>query len=120
MSNYDTMMIGESPVEEQCAQVGTVGYFDRAMKECNALIAQLNRMHGQPPEGVRLYVQDNPHDFGTYHTVDARFPVGDDAAYEYVLKLEGGLPEYWDATALRELYPDWDEERMQTEIEKRS
>lgn len=100
---YDTLELACAPTEEPCEQVG--GYYDRrrARAECRALIGQLVRMHGEPPEGVRLIIAMHRHDFGTYHEVAVQFDDRDEAAIDYAFKLERKLPAYWDAAAREEL-----------------
>lgn len=106
-------MIGEVPSAEPCAGVDEV---DKSKAECRALINQLKRMHGEPPMSARLKIVGNPHDFGTYYTVNCVFVDGDEEAEEYANKLENELPEYWDEAALRELNPDWDDQKIAQEM----
>jgi hypothetical protein len=97
------LYIGSSPYGEDCAQVGSDDYYTRARRECRAFIAQLIRMHGEPPTGCRLTVGSNPHDFGTYYSVDAVFDDANDAACAYAYRCEGEGPELWDDAAREEL-----------------
>lgn len=92
-----------TPVAEDCAQVGSDGYSEKARRECKALIGQLRRMFGEEPGSARLTVKGNAHDFGTYYEVAVKFNENDEEACDYAYKLERGLPEYWDAKAKEEL-----------------
>lgn len=99
----DYLELSSSPVGENCAQLGTDGYTEKARKECNAFIRQLRREFGQEPVGARLYVKSNPHDFGSYYEVAVKFDETNEAAVEYAFKLEAHLPERWDDEANLEL-----------------
>jgi len=62
----DSLSIGSSPANEDCAQVGSDDYNKRARAETRAFVHQLRRVFGTEPEGARLKVKPNQHDFGTY------------------------------------------------------
>lgn len=95
-------MIGASPIDEDCAQVGTPDYKERASKELYAFKAQLRR-HYQAHFGVaypgRLLVVSNPHDFGTYYELGAIVDESRPAEVEAAYWLEGNTPARWDAEA---------------------
>ena len=98
------LAIGSSPFGEDCAQIGTIGYTEKAHVECQAFRDQLIRVYRaahdgkQPP--CRLYISSNPHDFGTYYMVDAEFEDGDvSPTYDAALWFENNTPELWDAEA---------------------
>ena len=95
----DDLYIGSAPAGEDCAQLGREGYTERAWRECRALIGQLRRTFGPEPPGVRLYVRHNPHDFGTYLSVNAEFDPEDELGVTYAFRLESELPESWDDEA---------------------
>lgn len=95
--------IGAAPPMEDCAQVGSDGYWDRARKECQAYIALLRRSLGQEPAGASLSVRSNPHDFGTYLSVVCYYDPTVDAAVDYAFRCESDGPEEWDESAQREL-----------------
>lgn len=92
-----------SPVDEECAQVGSDDYYVQSRKECRAFINQLRRLHGEEPFGAMLCISANPHDFGTYYEVAVKYEDSIEEAVEYAFKLEDGLPEKWDEEALIEL-----------------
>lgn len=99
----DTYDIGCSPNNEECAQVGSEDYYDRAMKECRAYLNQLQRAYPNPPDGVRLKIVSHPHDFGTYHEVAVVYDDENEKHCDYVFgNLENGC-EYWDDEAKKEL-----------------
>ena len=102
MGRHETIEIGSSPYGEKCAQLGELGYEDRARAECAVLRAQLARQAaaaGKDLSGVRLIIKSNSHDFGCYYELVARFEEGDGKASDAAYWLEGNLPERWDAEA---------------------
>lgn len=99
----DKIEIGSSPYGEDCAQVGTPDYQEKAKKELVAYRNQLIRQFGQPPEGVVIKIKGNPHDFGTYYELVAVYNEDDEQAAHYAYQLEGEGPEFWDAEAKKEL-----------------
>ena len=99
----DSLELSSAPVGEECAQLGSDGYYEKAHKECKAFIKQLRRQFGQEPMGARLYVKSNPHDFGSYYEVACKFDSDNQEAVEYAYKVEAELPEEWDEEAKLEL-----------------
>ena len=95
----DSLYIGESPWDESCAQVGSDMYPVNARKECARFIDQIRNHYGSEPEGARLYIKSNPHDFGSYLSVECTFTwdpsaEGDDPedwtpSQEYAFSIEG-------------------------------
>ena len=100
----DNLYIGSVPGDEDCASVGHPDYFVRARRESRAFIAQLRRLNGAEPEGARLYVAENPHDFGTYLSVNCAFDPLLPESVDYAFRCEGeGFPERWDDRAREDL-----------------
>jgi hypothetical protein len=100
------LLIGATPWDEACAQVGTEGYRDRAVKECRAFLKQLERHYtaeigGELP--CRLVIEAHPHDFGSYHEVSAVFADDSKEAVEAAYWLEAHSPEKWDSDSRAEL-----------------
>ncbi len=103
----DSLYIGESPWEETCAQVGSDMYLVNARKECQRFIDQIRRHYGDEPVGARLYTKSNPHDFGSYLSVECEFawdPSEMDEEWtpsqEYAFAIEGddkGVLQNWDS-----------------------
>ena len=92
-----TLDLGGAPTNEDCAQIGHPPNFDlvntaEAMLYRAALIA----VAGSPPAGIILRIKANPHDFGTYRTVEARIDDDqDDGSYaSYLETLETGIA-FW-------------------------
>jgi hypothetical protein len=108
LSNKETHMrdwlsIGATPPSEDCAQVGSDGYMERARHECRAYIDLLRRSLGEEPDGAVLRIRSDQHDFGTYLTVVCYFEDGNEAAIDYALRCESKGPEEWDDAARKEL-----------------
>ena len=100
----DYMEIGPSPCSEDCAQVGGEGFRQRATKEMDAYINQLNRMFGDLiKDNKSIYFSKKwfPHDFGTYGEVVINFD--DETDYDIIYEIERNLPEYWDDEAKKQL-----------------
>lgn len=88
-----------APFEESCAQVGTHSEATKWNRhEARAYRAALIAVNGPPPEGYALKIKANPHDFGTYYTVDLHCPT--DQALErqdYEAAIEHELAHWRDA-----------------------
>jgi len=100
---YDSIQIGSTPCDEECAQVGEDGYSVKARAECQAFRNQLRRKFGPEPEGVSIRIKGNSHDFGTYYEVELSFDDSNEKACEYVYKVDKETPQFWDEQALTEL-----------------
>lgn len=99
----DRYEIGSAPNEESCAQVGSVGYRERALRECKAYKAQLERAYPGMPEGMYLTVASHQHDFGTYYDVCVVYDDENEAHNDFIWSnLENGC-DVWDDVARKEL-----------------
>lgn len=100
----DFVYIAPTPVDEDCAQVGTDNYMERARKECNAFRNQLRRVFGAEPEGAEIKIKrEDGHDAGSYLEVVCWYNENYPESVDYAFKLEGETPERWDEEAKREL-----------------
>lgn len=106
----DYIYLGSTPSEEECAQVGTNDYQERARKEIHAYMNQLDRVLttlGYPkekrPDTFSLVRKSESHDFGTYYEVCAKVREGDETAYELAILIENNSPAEWDEEARKEL-----------------
>lgn len=91
--------IGPVPWGENCAQVGTDGFQQKARKECRAFMNQIER-HYPIPEGGRLRIKSFSHDFGVYYEVVAKGPL------DWICAVESDdlkVLENWDEDARLEL-----------------
>lgn len=92
----DFLNIGSSPCDEDCAQVGSEDYRNRARKECQRFIATIHRVCGQEPVETRLAIKEFPHDFGSYLEVVCYFDDALPESMEYAFWVEGNTPLTWD------------------------
>lgn len=98
------MELGPTPCEEDCAQVGSNGYRNRANKELAAYINQLNRLFSNAIEnGVKFRAKWFFHEFGSYGEVCAYWDTENEIANNYVYTVERNLPSNWDKESLKEL-----------------
>ena len=102
MREYMDLGVTTPPMED-CAQVGTDDYYDRARREARVFINLVRRTLGPEPPGASLSLKSHPHDFGTYLTVVCYYDPADPVATDYALKCEAKGPENWDEAALEEL-----------------
>lgn len=97
-SSRDRVELGPTPSDEDCAQVGTDNYRERAFEECRKYIALIRQKMGTEPRGARLKITSNPHDFGTYYEVvceyDDQFP----RSVDYAFACESDGPQTWGDT----------------------
>jgi|APGre2960657373_1045057.scaffolds.fasta_scaffold95643_2 hypothetical protein len=98
------MELGSTPCEEDCAQVGSNGFRERANNEMTAYINQLNRLFSNAESnGVKFRIKWFSHDFGSYGEVCAYWDTENEIANEYVYTIDRNLPSNWDKDALKEL-----------------
>lgn len=95
----DYVEIGPAPYEEWCAQVGDENYSIASRRECSVFAKQIAR-HYPPPEGIKISIKSNRHDFGTYREVVISGP------QEWMMRVESdklGVLANWDEDAMHEL-----------------
>lgn len=97
----DLTYCGTAPPDEPCAQVGAPDYYERARAECAAWRNALRLRFGPEPEGARLAIKTNAHDFGSYLEVVCYFEEGNEAAADYAYKCEGEGPATWEEAGVR-------------------
>ena len=106
----ETLNIGATPNEEDCAQVGSADYKERARTECRAYMEQIRKHYPEPENGC-LAVKRFPHDFGTYYEVVAYYDPEDSTASRWAFDIEGddlGVLATWD----EEFKPTMEEKKM--------
>ena len=99
----DTYDFDTVPMSEKCESVGVNYDSTKARKEASSLISQLIRTVGDNPEGSRLKVQSNPHEFGCYYSVAFVFDNENEEHIQHLNKLEENFPEFWDEQSKKEL-----------------
>ena len=93
----DYIEIGPSPASEDCVQLGSENYHILAREECQRFIEFIRKHKGNEPNGARLFIKSNPHDFGTYLEVACYFDDKLPESEEYAFACESDLPGTWDA-----------------------
>ena len=91
----DYLEIGATPAEENCEQLGPNYDPEKARAECRRFIAAIRATVGPEPEGARLVIRSNRHDFGTYYEVAVRFDSDNETAEDYAYRVETGAPVRW-------------------------
>lgn len=92
----DYISIGSAPSDENCVQVNPkLDYLPAMQEECGRFIELLRKIHGPEPEGARLRIKSNPHDFGTYLDVVCYFNDDLPEAVAYAFRLEAHVPRTW-------------------------
>jgi len=94
MRNY--FVIGSSPYEEDCVQVGVPDYYPKALDECQRFITLLRTIFGPEPAGAQLAIKAFDHDFGTYHEVVVWFDTDIPASIEYAERCDNDAPATWE------------------------
>lgn len=91
------------PHDEPCSQMGDDNFTVLSKMEASALMNQIIRELGVPPEGTRLKMISCGHDFGTYYDVAVIYDDESEESQEWMLKVESDLPLNWDKDAIKEL-----------------
>lgn len=97
----DIYWLGPAPAMEECIQVGSDDYARNAKTECRAFIEAIRKVCGHEPEGARLTVKSQPHDFGSYYEVAVIFDGNDQAAAEYAAKCDEKAPGTWEEAGMQ-------------------
>ncbi len=98
------MVAGPSPYDEDCAQVGTKDYVEKAHIEIQAYLNQLHRLFPDAEaKGIDFRSKRFDHDFGSYYEVCMYWNTNNEVADEYVYIIESNLPSNWDEQAKKEL-----------------
>ena len=98
----DYVYIDEVPSEEQSAQVSSTNYYYLAMIEISTHKHQLIRQWGMPPAGSFFRTHPNPHDAGTFYTLNYIFDDENESHVAYAYLMENCATN-WDSEALIEL-----------------
>jgi hypothetical protein len=109
----ETLELGSSPCDEDCAQVGTDNYQEQSRKECRAYVNQLLRLLRKQfgvnaadaiaCDTLSVSTKSFAHDFGSYKEVVVKFDDSHPQAIEMAFWLESNLPSEWDTMARVEL-----------------
>jgi len=83
----DYLYIGSTPHDEDCVQVGSEDYANRARAECRLFALQILKHYPEPENGY-LKIKANAHDFGTYYEVVAVYDVEDEESTNWAFDIE--------------------------------
>ena len=98
MSYWGYMNIGTVPAMEDCVQVGTDEYMDKARVETERFCKQIMK-HYPPVLGTMVRTKAFDHEFGTYVEVCVNNNKHIESAYQYALQVEADEKNallYWD------------------------
>lgn len=90
----DFIYIGSAPCEEDCVQVGMGDYYPKMKAECDRFKEALEKAY-PPPDGARLSIKNENHEFGPYLEVIVRYDDEDEEATEYAFMLESEAAGTW-------------------------
>lgn len=93
----DYISIGSSPCDEDCAQVGSDNFREKALKECRQYIEAIRKKYGLEKGSAQLKIKWFPHDFGSYCEVVCYYSDDDEAGMNYAYNVELGT-ETWSET----------------------
>lgn len=96
---YNIIDIGGAPANEECAQLGQTIDFEAAnLAEVTAYKLAIIARYGMPPDGCKLIVHNNRHDFGVYRTLALRVEDQESEAVDaYAEAVEPGLGSWIEA-----------------------
>lgn len=85
---------------ESCAQVGDPDYARNAKAECRTFIEAIRKVCGREPEGARLTIKSQQHDYGTYYECACAYDGNIQAAAEYAAKVDREAPGTWEEAGM--------------------
>lgn len=97
--------LGPCPAEEDAVQLGSPDYARDAKTQCRAYVEAIRAVCGREPEGARLVVKSQSHDFGTYYECAVAFDPEIEAARDYAALVDDKAPTTWAAAGMSEPAP---------------
>lgn len=95
----DYIYLGSSPAFEPCVQTTDPDYHVKAHAECERYKRLLEHTyaeaHGNRACPARLVIKAEPHDFGSYYEVVAKYDTTDEAASLAAYWLDENAPTHW-------------------------
>jgi len=103
MKNY--LVLGSTPCNEDCAQVGNDNYYDQSQIELHVYGKYIHRIFPQILASKTLYlkIKSFPHDFGTYRELVLYYDDSNEEELSLAYSIDEFLPRNWDEEALKEL-----------------
>lgn len=88
--------LGSAPAEEDCAQVGSDNYYEKAKEESKKYISLLEKKFGKyKPLNCSFKRKSFPHDFGDYYEVVVTYDSDDEESMNFAYHVESNLPTTW-------------------------
>jgi len=87
--------LGAVPARESSAQVGELGYTERALLECERYVALLRHVIGPEPGGASLRIRRSPPDSGSYLDVIVEYDDENTVARAYAIRCDRETPTQW-------------------------
>lgn len=97
----ESMYVGDGPWDEPCPDMTEPDYAVKGRAHCARFIKQIRSHYGPEPGSGHLYVKANPHDFGTYYSVEYGYNDLDDEAVIYGFDVEAdskSVLERWNSS----------------------
>lgn len=91
----EILEVGPVPCNEDCEQLGPNYDPIKALAECRRFIEAIRATVGPEPEGARLTVNSNKHDFGTYYEVAVLYDADNADATAYAFRVDSDAPSHW-------------------------
>jgi hypothetical protein len=91
----DVIWLGPVPAEEECTDIGHPDYARRGKAECRAHIEAIRAVVGKEPEGARLVVRGQDHEFGRYFEAAVVYDGNNEAAADYASRCDEKGPRTW-------------------------
>jgi len=88
--------LGAVPTRESSAQVGEIGYEERASLECGRYIALVRHAIGPEPAGARLRVRRSEPALGSYLEVVVEYDDENKVARAYAIRCDREAPTRWE------------------------
>jgi hypothetical protein len=88
--------LGCAPYNEDCVQTTDGDYSSKGRDECNRYIELLRKKFGNEPQGARLKIARERHDFGYYYDVAIDVDTDIEEAIEWAFNIERNAPANWD------------------------
>ena len=98
----DYITLGSTPYSEECAQVGSIDYYDKVYPEMKKYIELLNTIFPEVKKYNCTFIfKEFEHDFGTYHEVVIIYDDDDVNSLNYAYFVSDEIPETWNDTKVR-------------------
>ena len=91
----DSLSFDTCPVYEICESLGPDYEPMKARAEAKRTIELLRKKFGEEPHRAHLGIKSNPHEFGSYLSIECYFDDEDDNSQQYCFSVESNWPNTW-------------------------